>query len=596
MKSYLDLIPVSAKVRRQQNQLTLLCIIFSVFLVTAVFSMAEMGVRMEQKRLLEKHGSLSFSNFLDSSMVQTLLPVAVLLFFLILLAGVLMIAGSMNSRVAQRTKFFGMMRCIGMSRRQIIRFVRLEALCWCKTAIPAGLALGIAATWGLCAVLRFLVGEEFSDIPLFGVSLTGIAAGVIMGISAVLLASKAPAKRASRVSPIAAVSTENEAAKKIRRPICARLCKVETSLGIHHAVSDKKNLVLLTSSFGLSILLFLCFSVLIDFAGYLLPQSSSAPDLEIADSGSSNSIDPGLPAKLREMDGVEQVFGRRSRLDIPAKPVPIDMVSYDDYDLECLRKDRALKRGSDLSKVYGNSSCVLAVWDENLSLKLGDKIQIGGEELEIAGFLKYNPFDSSGMTDGKLTLITSSETFTRLTGITGYSLILIQTDSSITSEDVSAIRSVAGDPYLFRDRRDQSTKGTYLAFVCCVYGFLFIIACVTVLNIINSISMNISARLKQYGMMRAVGMSHRQILKMTAAEAFTYAILGCAAGCILGLVLHRLLYGVLIAGHFAYASYCLPAGPLAIILFFLLLSVCAAVYVPCRQLRNLSVTETIGSL
>ena len=51
MKSYLSLIPISAKVHRRQNRMTLLCIVFAVFLVTAVFSMADMGVRMEQMRL-----------------------------------------------------------------------------------------------------------------------------------------------------------------------------------------------------------------------------------------------------------------------------------------------------------------------------------------------------------------------------------------------------------------------------------------------------------------------------------------------------------------------------------------------------------------
>ena len=39
-----------------------------------------------------------------------------------------MIASSINSNVTQRTKFFGMMRCIGMSKQQIIHFVKLEAL------------------------------------------------------------------------------------------------------------------------------------------------------------------------------------------------------------------------------------------------------------------------------------------------------------------------------------------------------------------------------------------------------------------------------------------------------------------------------------
>ena len=41
MRSYLSLIPISAKVHRRQNRMTLLCIIFAVFMVTAIFSMAE---------------------------------------------------------------------------------------------------------------------------------------------------------------------------------------------------------------------------------------------------------------------------------------------------------------------------------------------------------------------------------------------------------------------------------------------------------------------------------------------------------------------------------------------------------------------------
>ena len=190
MKSYLSLIPISAKVHRRQNRMTLLCIIFSVFMVTAIFSMAEMGARMEQARLMEKHGNLSLQELFGSTMGQTLLMAAIVLFLLILIAGVLMISSTINSSVAQRTKFFGMMRCIGMSKQQIIRFVRLEALNWCKIAVPIGLGLGILASWVLCAVLRFLVGEEFSEIPLFGISVLGIASGIIVGSVTVLIAAR----------------------------------------------------------------------------------------------------------------------------------------------------------------------------------------------------------------------------------------------------------------------------------------------------------------------------------------------------------------------------------------------------------------------
>ena len=142
------------------------------------------------------------------SQMQQLYVVAAMLSVLVMAAGILMISSSMNSNITQRTKFFGMMRCLGMSRQQIIRFVRLEALNWCKTAIPAGVALGIAVTWCLCAALRFFVGEEFSGIPLFGISMPGIVSGIVVGIVTVLLAAGAPAKR--------------------------------TALGIHHALSAAK--------------------------------------------------------------------------------------------------------------------------------------------------------------------------------------------------------------------------------------------------------------------------------------------------------------------------------------------------------------------
>ncbi len=45
MKSYLSLIPISAKVRRRQNRMTILCIVLAVFLVTAVFSNTPAGYR-----------------------------------------------------------------------------------------------------------------------------------------------------------------------------------------------------------------------------------------------------------------------------------------------------------------------------------------------------------------------------------------------------------------------------------------------------------------------------------------------------------------------------------------------------------------------
>ncbi|MEG1271480.1 MAG: FtsX-like permease family protein [Ruthenibacterium sp.] len=600
MKSYLELIPISAKVHKRQNRMTLFCIIIAVFLVTAIFSMADMGVRMETARLLHKHGSLALQNLNGNATAQTLYVTAAVLFVLILTAGVLMISSSINSNVAQRTKFFGMMRCIGMSKPQIIRFVRLEALNWCKTAVPIGVLLGVFITWGLCAVLHFFVGGEFAEIPLFQISITGIVCGVVVGVLTVLIAAGSPAKRAAKVSPIAAVSGNAENAKHENGTVNTKILKIETALGIHHAVSEKKNLLLMTGSFALSIVLFLSFSVFIELIGYLMPQPSNMADINIASSDSANSIDSALLDKIGRLTGVKRVFARRSCLGVSAQvnqqPHTIDMISYDAFDLDCLVKDRQLKSGSNISKVYVNSNAVLTIGDIDSPLKIGDKIEVGAETLEIAGLLKFNPFSSDGRTNGEITLITSDETFARLTGITDYSLVMVQTTKNATDEDVAAMRKVAGENNVLKDRRDERTTGTYIAFLLFVYGFLAIIALVSVFNIMNSISMSVTAKTKQYGAMRAVGMNKRQLTKMIAAEAATYAGIGCLVGCAAGLLMSKLLYDTLITAHFSYAVWHVPIVPLVIILLFVFGATAAAVYAPSKRIRNTSVIETINHL
>ena len=604
MRSYLSLIPISAKVHRRQNCMTLLCIIFAVFMVTAIFSMAEMGARMELSRLSEKHGDFSVTILFDSTMGQTLLLTAGVMFLLVLFAGVLMISSSISSSVAQRTQFFGMMRCIGMSKRQIIRFVRLEALNWCKTAVPIGLVLGILASWVLCAVLRFLVGEEFSNIPLFGISGIGIVSGILVGVISVLLAARTPAKYAAKVSPVAAVTGNSEKVKTGHHAVHTGFLRIETALGVHHAVAAKKNLFLMTGSFALSIILFLSFSVLIDFVDHLMPQSAATSDIDISSSDGANSIDSDLVQTLTNMEGVKQVYGRRSSFDVAAGldgdttlSSTVDLVSFDDFDLKALQKDGTLRWGSDLSKVYGDSGYVLATWDQNSSWAVGDTILVGNEQLTIAGLLKYDPFSGDGLTGGKITLITSGETFTRLTGITDYSLIMIQTTSGATDEDVAAIRQIVEqNGYTMNDKRDERTSGTYFAFVACVYAFLGIITLVTVMNIMNSISMSVSARIKQYGSMRAVGMDGRQLSKMILAEAFTYAFWGCFIGCAIGLPFSKMMYDFLITNQFPYASWSLPVGSLAVIVLFVIVAAVLAVYSPAKRIRTISVTETINEL
>lgn len=56
MKSYLSLIPISAKVHRRQSRMTRICIILAVFLVTAIFSLLEMWTGGQAAAMRSNHG------------------------------------------------------------------------------------------------------------------------------------------------------------------------------------------------------------------------------------------------------------------------------------------------------------------------------------------------------------------------------------------------------------------------------------------------------------------------------------------------------------------------------------------------------------
>ena len=170
---------------------------------------------LTEEQLSENTALLGVMGFSGDSYMMGLYGVAAVLFILVLMAGVLMIAGSINSNIVERTQFFGMMRCIGASRKQIISFVRLEALNWCKTAIPIGIVSGVLMTWGICALFKLVVSGEFTYIPLFEISMIGIVCGILVGLLTVLFAAQSPAKRAAKVSPMAAVSGE-KSTKNIR--------------------------------------------------------------------------------------------------------------------------------------------------------------------------------------------------------------------------------------------------------------------------------------------------------------------------------------------------------------------------------------------
>ncbi|QOY87113.1 ABC transporter permease [Paludibaculum fermentans] len=108
------------------------------------------------------------------------------------------IFGVMSYRVAQRTREFGVRLAVGASGQDLLRMILGEAL---ATAV-LGLAIGWAAA---SALTRYLASLLFGVKPSDPLTLIAVAA---VALAAVVMAGYWPARRASRLDPMAALRTD----------------------------------------------------------------------------------------------------------------------------------------------------------------------------------------------------------------------------------------------------------------------------------------------------------------------------------------------------------------------------------------------------
>lgn len=533
----------------------------------------------------------------DTSMLEVYLTAAIL-FVLVTMAGTFMIASSFNMSVMERTQFFGMLRCLGATKRQIKKYIRREGLLYCLKAIPIGLLTGTAILWGAIYVLDSLNSQYLPAIPQFQVSIPGILAGIVIGVLVVMVASSSPAKKAAKVSPQAAVTgninqTNNQNFKKASN---TKLFHVDTAMGLRHAFSNKKSMVLIAGSFAISIVLFLCFTILVTFMNHALsPLKPYAPDLTIEGTADTVLLPTSLKEEVAALSGTEKVYGRMFSSDIPASDKngynTATLVSYDEPQFEWAND--VLISGDIAAAQNGNGVLVDYGYSQEFDWKIGDVISLDIEgtthEVLVSGIISDVPLDSA---NGEWIIVCSESTFTALTGISGYKVIEMQ-----VSEDISEqVRSLITSEMRLLDlqQHNEEVRTGYLAMAVFVYGFLIVIAFVALINIINTVNASVSSKINHYGVMRAVGMSGKQLKKVVRAEAAAYAITGSITGGILGLLLHRFFFGMLITANWG-QLWEPPILALVVVISAAILTTFLAVIAPTRKIEGTSIVNVVNA-
>jgi putative ABC transport system permease protein len=351
------------------------------------------------------------------------------------------------------------------------------------------------------------------------------------------------------------------------------------------------------------------------------------PDISLTAEG---GLSTDLYAKLAEIEGVKHAYGRMlghvavafdaSRLTEAYKtemggvktradgffdpPEDSWLISYDKNQLGWAKTD--LVKGTLSEEELNAKDGIVAVANVTrkgvtkhmADLRLNDKVYIdthsGTKTYTVMAILRVIPFN-----DSKLDLtafITTEEQFAEITGQSTYQAIDLQIEDKEQEKTIAEIKKVIGEDVTFLDIRQRNTEinQTFLTMAVFVYGFVAVIALISLLNLIGTMNTSISSRTKYFGVLRAVGMSGDQLFKMVAAEAAVYSVVGCVGGCALGVLLQKgLIEGFLTAitmtWKFPLAEVVCSAVATFVIAGLSLVS-------PIRRIRSTGISEVIGSL
>ena len=140
-------------------------------------------------------------------------------------------------------------------------------------------------------------------------------------------------------------------------------------------------------------------------------------------------------------------------------------------------------------------------------------------------------------------------------------------------------------------RSDKPTDLAAYKVPVLVADVLALAVVVSLVGIVVTLILSIYERTRELGMLRAVGMSRRQVKRMIRYEAVITAVLGAGAGLVLGVVF-AFLMGIPLEGEGFVLSYPIPTL-LAILVLSAIAGVVAAIY-PARKAARLDVLEAIS--
>jgi putative ABC transport system permease protein len=567
-----------------------------------------------------------------------------------LFVGSFIIYNTFSITVAQRTRELGLLRALGASGRQVVASVALEALVVGVFASTVGLGVGIAIVKPLEAVLSAF-GVTLPSGPMQILPRT-IIVSLGLGTLITFVSALAPARRAARVPPIAALRDQATSPSSGRRRylwggfvtvvgigallqgllagsggdaaitvgVAAALVFIGVAMLSPLAAEPVAHFLTLpaqwrrritgllarenaarnprrTASTSAALMIGLALVTLIAIFGASAKDSfGAAIDAQtradfVISSESFQGFSPQVATAIRDrLDGGTVVEIRTGSVQLAGTAVNVSGVSGDVEQAF----DVAL-RGNARIADYDTDGGVFVYQDEAKAkhLKIGDTISAvfpkGPRSLTVQGI-----FDNQKVVQSDyLVSLTDWSLFDTSTDMLA---MVVKGPDATTAEARRTIDAVVEEFPGVKAEDKTQFKESQLAQLDQILGLMYVLLLLAVvialIGIVNTLALSVFERTREIGLLRAVGMTRRQTSRMVRNEAFIVAVFGALLGLAVGIV-----FGAAIVAALANEGIALsvPVGQLVVFVVLAGIFGIFAGWWPARHAAHLDVLQAVNA-
>lgn len=514
-----------------------------------------------------------------SDNLSTILPF-IIIGIIVVLATVIVIYNIFYVSVIQRINYFGLLRAIGTTKKQIKKIIFKEGFFLSAIGIPIGILLG--------HVLSFIL------IPLFSVDNLEIKSSpfivlisILVCLITIVISLRKPGKFASKISPIEAMgyTGANIGTNKKERTSYKKFSI--SKLAYLNLFRNKKRTLMTILSLTMSGILFIVICTVLKSMDInnLMKQdinyefTLSIPDLS---DPNENPLNSTVINNIKKINGVKNVYTTNIYYDLTIdNDSESCLYGYDDDILKAL--DKHIISGKISTDNLKSKDEVLVVQSHNEKAhkyKVGDKVNIIikkhdktsnkteslKKEFTVSGILNKN-FNGIGGYNS-CAFVVHKDTLARVTGNNSTYSVLVNIDENNFKDIKSELKkitdnssSISLDSYT---ENKKETENQYKGIEATAISLIVIIGIIGMLNFINTMITSILTRKREFGMLQAVGLSNSQLGKMIQIEGLYYSLTSAIISITFGTGLGYLCF-TLFKKAADYAEYKFPLMPILLL-------------------------------